>query len=1540
MKVSLIALFIVLSFFTPVLAAKDHNPPKSGSDCDLQISISIGNCVAASSTVPVNVVVSDPLGGAHDTNIFLDGILFPWCPVDIRDDEPSIFTCWVEPGMSHTIYAVSLDEPCEETRTFFVPACPCALNLTGAVSGACNSSTLTVPVTLNLTASYPVGSGFNLLLDGSLVAGSPFAYAASSTTTITVNVPGTGSNHTFIARDETNPNCSDNHIQFTPLCTPPPCQLGITASQSGSCNSNLQVPYNATITASNAGALGFRLFLDGNLVPGSPFAYAASGTTIPILVAGNGASHVVQVQDVEMTNCTSSTTFVAPLCTAPVCSVSVTAAQAGNCAGNMAPYAVTVTGANVGSAFQLILDGVLVAGSPFAYNSAGSSTTVFVNVPGNGAAHTIQVIDNQTITCASTFSFISTNCTSPTCSVSVTAAQAGNCAGNMAPYAVTVTGTNVGSAFQLLLDGVLVAGSPFAYNSSGSSTTIFVNVPGNGAAHTIQVIDNQTSTCASTFSFISTNCASPTCSVSVTAAQAGNCAGNMAPYAVTVTGANVGSAFQLLLDGVLVAGSPFAYNSSGSSTTVFVNVLGNGAAHTIQVVDNQTNTCASTFSFISTNCATPMCSISVTAAQAGNCAGNMAPYAVTITGANVGSAFQLLLDGVLVAGSPFAYNSAGSSTTVFVNVLGNGAAHTIQVIDNQANTCASTFSFISTNCASPTCSVSVTAAQAGNCAGNMAPYAVTVTGANVGSAFQLLLDGVLVAGSPFAYNSSSSSTTVFVNVPGNGAAHTIQVVDNQTNTCASTFSFISTNCASPTCSVSVTAAQAGNCAGGVAPYAVTVTGANVGSAFQLLLDGVLVAGSPFAYNSAGSSTIVFVNVPGNGAAQTIQVIDNQTSTCASTFSFISTNCSSPACSVSVTATQAGNCAGNMAPYAVTVTGANVGSAFQLLLDGVLVAGSPFAYNSSGSSTTVFVNVPGNGAAHTIQVIDNQTNTCASTFSFISTNCASPTCSVSVTAAQAGNCAGGVAPYAVTVTGANVGSAFQLLLDGVLVAGSPFAYNSSGSSTTVFVNVPGNGAAHTIQVIDNQTSTCASTFSFISTNCASPTCSVAVTAEQVSDCEENEVLYAIRVTGANLGSAFNISLDGVPLTGSPFAYNSTGNSTTILLSVPGDGVAHTIQVVDNQTSTCASLFSFIAPLCQMPICQFANLQTSVGTECIGGTVQVEFAFDAVALGQQGFTIMLDGELIQGANYPYAASGTTVVSVPVLADGSPHEFMLSDNAQSNCLTILNLDIPNCGDPCLTYRVYFEANAEPLALNVTFDAMTAASGTSQFTWDFGDGTNGVGDPITHAYPGAAIYGVCLIGENELGCLDTFCQTFNLSDPCTFLKANFVKMESSNNPLLFDFQDISTGFPSQWLWGFGDGGTSLSQNPSHQYATPGTYNVCLVVQNSSTNCTSEPICKTVEVDVNSVWIAPKTQRLKIYPNPILDRVEVVIEGLPETEWGRELRLLLTDAMGRSVHKQVMIGEVSATFQRPEKLPAGCYHVQVTGAHGTYTTTLVVLRQ
>ena len=54
-----------------------------------------------------------------------------------------------------------------------------------------------------------------------------------------------------------------------------------------------------------------------------------------------------------------------------------------------------------------------------------------------------------------------------------------------------------------------------------------------------------------------------------------------------------------------------------------------------------------------------------------------------------------------------------------------------------------------------------------------------------------------------------------------------------------------------------------------------------------------------------------------------------------------------------------------------------------------------------------------------------------------------------------------------------------------------------------------------------------------------------------------------------------------------------------------------------------------------------------------------------------------------------------------------------------------------------------------------------------------------------------------------------------------------TGTDTLTVQFTDTSTGPATQWQWDFGDGTTSIEQNPSHEYTAPGDYTVTLTAIN-----------------------------------------------------------------------------------------------------------------
>ena len=65
--------------------------------------------------------------------------------------------------------------------------------------------------------------------------------------------------------------------------------------------------------------------------------------------------------------------------------------------------------------------------------------------------------------------------------------------------------------------------------------------------------------------------------------------------------------------------------------------------------------------------------------------------------------------------------------------------------------------------------------------------------------------------------------------------------------------------------------------------------------------------------------------------------------------------------------------------------------------------------------------------------------------------------------------------------------------------------------------------------------------------------------------------------------------------------------------------------------------------------------------------------------------------------------------------------------------------------------------------------------------------------------------------------------------------------NQNIVTLTDNSSADATQWFWTFGDGSTSTLQNPTHEYATSGSYTICQTV---TSICGSSQLCLGVTID------------------------------------------------------------------------------------------------
>jgi|GEM_PF-806052 len=230
---------------------------------------------------------------------------------------------------------------------------------------------------------------------------------------------------------------------------------------------------------------------------------------------------------------------------------------------------------------------------------------------------------------------------------------------------------------------------------------------------------------------------------------------------------------------------------------------------------------------------------------------------------------------------------------------------------------------------------------------------------------------------------------------------------------------------------------------------------------------------------------------------------------------------------------------------------------------------------------------------------------------------------------------------------------------------------------------------------------------------------------------------------------------------------------------------------------------------------------------------------------------DGTTGSGPNpsHVFPGPGVYTVCLEVIATNSNGERCV----EKICKEIfVDCEVQPCPcqlSPSFQYNVTADCN---------FQFFGASGGPSclstVYSWDFGDGTTGMGQNPTHTFPGPGVYVVCLevIATSPTGeqCREKICKEIVVNcetQPCPCdLSPNFQYNVTAN--CSYQFFGVSGGpacLNVTYNWNFGDGTTGTGQNPAHVFPGPGVYLVCLEV--TATTPTGEQcrkqICKEITV-------------------------------------------------------------------------------------------------
>lgn len=220
-----------------------------------------------------------------------------------------------------------------------------------------------------------------------------------------------------------------------------------------------------------------------------------------------------------------------------------------------------------------------------------------------------------------------------------------------------------------------------------------------------------------------------------------------------------------------------------------------------------------------------------------------------------------------------------------------------------------------------------------------------------------------------------------------------------------------------------------------------------------------------------------------------------------------------------------------------------------------------------------------------------------------------------------------------------------------------------------------------------------------------------------------------------------------------------------------------------------------------------------------------------------TVTYTGESSTAASFNWLFSGGTILSG---TNAGPYNlswptsgimYLSLSVSDSGCTSTTTYDsvIVNQA-PLVSYSADDQSGCEPHSVN--FTDMSNPGGTI-WQWSFGDGQTSNSQNPTHVYNQQGLYDVTLVLVTPEGCNDTL--TYNnfievYDQPVANISAEPL-VTSIVDPVIV-FSSSSTGV-SDWLWSFGDGGTSTTPpDVSHEYTGDGMYSVMLVTT-STQGCT-----------------------------------------------------------------------------------------------------------
>ena len=228
-------------------------------------------------------------------------------------------------------------------------------------------------------------------------------------------------------------------------------------------------------------------------------------------------------------------------------------------------------------------------------------------------------------------------------------------------------------------------------------------------------------------------------------------------------------------------------------------------------------------------------------------------------------------------------------------------------------------------------------------------------------------------------------------------------------------------------------------------------------------------------------------------------------------------------------------------------------------------------------------------------------------------------------------------------------------------------------------------------------------------------------------------------------------------------------------------------------------------------------------------------DDVIAGITVNTPICDGDNVNFIDNSIINSGSIVSWHWDFGDGNLSSLQNSSHTYVNRgVYTVTLSVTSNGGCTSSMAVPITINENPIAMSTPQDVCLhlptiftdqSTGNPTTWNWDFGDGNSSTQQNTMHTYLSSGSYNVTLTISTDSGCTSTLTDAVQVFDlPVAAFTSDVVCI---NDTMSFtNLSAIASGSITNWGWDFGDGNTSIQQNPTNIYSINSqTFDVQLTV-------------------------------------------------------------------------------------------------------------------